>query len=162
MTGTEDRRLDCQAMSLRCTEGPYLDVCKCALSLQSCLTLCDPLDCSPPGSSVHGILQARILEWVAMSFFRGFSRPRDRTWGFLCVLHWQAVSLPLALPGKPQLPLTPCLELGQCKVLLPPRKQAAPSGSGPIFPPGQLVYIFKLRHFTSVQLFSHVQLFTTP
>ena len=40
---------------------------------QSCPTLCDPLDCSPPGSSVHGILQARILEWVAISFSRGSS-----------------------------------------------------------------------------------------
>ena len=49
-------------------------------SLQSCLTLWDPLDCSPPDSSVHGILQARILEWVAISFSRGSSRPRDRTW----------------------------------------------------------------------------------
>ena len=38
---------------------------------QSCLTLCDPVNCSPPGSSVHGILQARILEWVAISFSRG-------------------------------------------------------------------------------------------
>ena len=38
---------------------------------QSCPTLCDPVDCSPPGSSVHGILQARILEWVAISFSRG-------------------------------------------------------------------------------------------
>ena len=46
---------------------------------QSCPTLCDPVDCSPPGSSVHGILQARILEWVAISFSRGSSRPRDRT-----------------------------------------------------------------------------------
>ena len=46
---------------------------------QSCLTLCDPVDCSPPGSSVHGILQARILEWVVISFSRGSSRPRDRT-----------------------------------------------------------------------------------
>ena len=44
---------------------------------QSCLTLCDPMDCSPPGFSVHGILQARILEWVAISFSRGSSRPRD-------------------------------------------------------------------------------------
>ena len=43
-------------------------MCVCAKSLQSCLTLCDPVDCSPPGSSVHGILQARILEWVAISF----------------------------------------------------------------------------------------------
>ena len=44
---------------------------------QSCLTLCDPVDCSPPGSSVHRILQARILEWVAISFSRGPSQPRD-------------------------------------------------------------------------------------
>ena len=42
--------------------------------------LCDPMDCSPPGSSVHGILQARILEWVAMPSSRGSSRPRDWTW----------------------------------------------------------------------------------
>ena len=46
---------------------------------QSCPTLCDPVDCSPPGYSVHGILQARILEWIAISFSRGSSRPRDRT-----------------------------------------------------------------------------------
>ena len=46
---------------------------------QLCLTLCDPMDWSPPGSSVHGILQARILEWVAISFSRGSSWPRDRT-----------------------------------------------------------------------------------
>ena len=46
---------------------------------QSCLTLCDPVDCSPPGSSVPGIFQARMLEWVAISFSRGSSRTRDRT-----------------------------------------------------------------------------------
>ena len=46
---------------------------------QSCPTLCNPVDCSPPGSSVHGILQARILEWVAISFSRGSSQPRDQT-----------------------------------------------------------------------------------
>ena len=49
------------------------------LVTQSCLTLCDPVDCSPPDSSVHGILQARILEWVAIFFSRGSSQPRDRT-----------------------------------------------------------------------------------
>ena len=49
-----------------------------ALVTRSCPTLCDPRDCSPPGSSVHGIFQARILEWVAISFSRGFSRPRDQ------------------------------------------------------------------------------------
>ena len=47
---------------------------------QSCPTLCDPMDCSLPGSSLHGILQARVLEWVAISFSRGSSWPRDRTW----------------------------------------------------------------------------------
>ena len=46
---------------------------------QSCPALCYPLDCSPPGSSIHGIFQARVLEWVAISFSRGSSRPRDWT-----------------------------------------------------------------------------------
>ena len=57
-----------------------LIACLHATLLQSCLTLCDPMDCSPPGSSVHGTLQARILEWVAISFSRGSSWHRDRTW----------------------------------------------------------------------------------
>ena len=48
-------------------------------SLQLCLTLRDPIDCSLPGSSVHGFFQARILEWVAIPFSRGSSQPRDRT-----------------------------------------------------------------------------------
>ena len=52
-------------------------MCVCAQSLQSCPTLCDPRDCSPPGSSVHGILQARKLEWVAISSSRGSSQLRD-------------------------------------------------------------------------------------
>ena len=46
---------------------------------QSCPTLCDPMDCSLPGSSLHEILKARVLEWVAISFFRGSSPTRDRT-----------------------------------------------------------------------------------
>ena len=54
-------------------------VCVCVLVAQLCLTLCDPIDYSPPGSSVHGILQARILEWVAILFFSGSCRPRDWT-----------------------------------------------------------------------------------
>ena len=52
-------------------------VCVRANSLQLCLTLCDPVDCSPPGSSVHGILQARILEWVAMPSSRESTQPRN-------------------------------------------------------------------------------------
>ena len=61
--------------------NPYNRIC--AKSLQSCPTLCNPMDCSLPGSSVHGILQARILEWVAVSSSRGSSQPRDRTRFFL-------------------------------------------------------------------------------
>ena len=60
--------------------------------IQFCLTPCDLLDCSLPGSSVHRILQARILEWVAISFSRGSSRPKVN----LCILwllHWQVDSL---------------------------------------------------------------------
>ena len=63
----------------------YIVVCVCVCmfvcvkSLQMCLTLCDPMDCSPLGSSVHGILQARILEWIAMPSSRRTSWPRDWT-----------------------------------------------------------------------------------
>ena len=46
---------------------------------QSCPTLCNPMDCSPAGSSIHGIFQARVLDWVAISFPRGTSWPRDQT-----------------------------------------------------------------------------------
>ena len=68
---------------------------------QSCPTLCDPIGCSPPGFSVHGILQARILEWVVIPFSRGSSPPRDQTW--ICwvssIDRW--MFLPLSPPGKP-------------------------------------------------------------
>ena len=53
-----------------------LRTCMHAKSLQSCLTLCNPTDYNPPDSSVHGILQARILEWAAMPSSRGSFRPR--------------------------------------------------------------------------------------
>ena len=56
----------------------YHMMCVCEVA-QSCPTLCDSMDCSPSGSSVHGILQARILEWVAISFSRASSWPRDWT-----------------------------------------------------------------------------------
>ena len=57
----------------------YLKVKSESEVAQSCLTLCDCMDFSLPGSSLHGILQARVLEWVAISFSRGSSQPRDRT-----------------------------------------------------------------------------------
>ena len=68
-----------------------------ATLLQSCLTLCTPMDCRPPNCSVHGILQARILQWFAMPS-RGSSRPRDQTHVF-CFQHWQAGSLPIVSPA---------------------------------------------------------------
>ena len=68
------------------------------MSARLCLTLCDPMDCSPLGSSVHGILQARILQWVAISSSRGSSWPRDQThiscvscigkWILYSLSHW--------------------------------------------------------------------------
>ena len=67
------------------------------LVVQSCLILGDPMDCSQPSSSVHEIIQARILEWVAISFPRGSSRLRDRT----CVSLLPADSLLLEPPGNP-------------------------------------------------------------
>ena len=59
-------------------ETYFHPICMRALLLQPCLTRCDPMECSPPGSSVHGILQATILEWAAMPSSRGSSRPRDQ------------------------------------------------------------------------------------
>ena len=60
--------------------------CACSVA-QSCPTLCNPMDCSPPGSSVHGIFQVRMLEWVAISFSRGSSRSRDST-HISCIGRW--------------------------------------------------------------------------
>ena len=65
---------------------------------QWCLTLCHPMDCSSPGSTVHGILQARIFEWVATTFSRRSSQHRDQT----RLSHIAADSLPSEPPGKPQ------------------------------------------------------------
>ena len=59
--------------------GSFPNEVKWSEVAQSCPTLCDPVDCSPPDSSVHGILQGRTLEWVAISFSRRSSQPRDQT-----------------------------------------------------------------------------------
>ena len=70
---------DCSYLEQTMSESTPTLARLCTQLLQSCPTLCDPMDCSSPGSFVHGILQARILEWVAISFSRGSSPPRDRT-----------------------------------------------------------------------------------
>ena len=82
--------------------GKLFSVCACWVASGLCLTLCYPMDCSPPDSSVHGILQARVLDWVAMPSPRGSSWPRGWTHPhLLCLLHCQADSLSLSHLGSP-------------------------------------------------------------
>ena len=71
------QRTACPFRCLTC--NVHMLVKKCKRQSLSCIWLCDPVDCSPPGSSVHGILQARILEWVAVPFSRGSSWTRGWT-----------------------------------------------------------------------------------
>ena len=76
-------------------------LCSAVLGLvaQSCSALCNPMDCSLPGSSAHGIFQARTLEWAAISSSRGWIFPTQRLKP--CILHWQAESLPMSPQGSP-------------------------------------------------------------
>ena len=92
-----------QAKSESLWSEQMVHLCSCmhAKSLQSCPTLYGPMNYNPPGSSVHGILQARILEWVAMPSSRGSSRPRDWTWvsyvsriGGWILYHWRHLGSP--------------------------------------------------------------------
>ena len=110
--------------------GPF----RCRLhvkSLQWCLTLCHPMDCSPPGLSVYGILQAGILEWVAMPSSRGSSGPRDQTC-VLHLLHWQSGSLPLAPAGKPLLDAAAAAKsLQSCLTLRNPIDSSPPGSPVP-------------------------------
>ena len=105
------------------------------LVAQWCPTLCNSMDCSPPGSSVHGILQVRILEWVASPFSRGFSWPRDQI-RMSCIN--RQVLLPSEPPGSPY--ILPYYHL----VILP------------------YYHIPFLGYLSSVRSLSHVQLFVTP
>ena len=88
---------DCQCWPVA---GPPRDTVCAVPSCFSHFRLCNPMDYVLPGSSVHGISQARILEWVSMPSARGSSWPRDWTW-VSYVMHWQVGSLLLAPPGKP-------------------------------------------------------------
>ena len=69
----------------------FIFICMHVKSLQSRPALCDPMDYSLPGSSVHGVLQVRILEWVAMHSSRGSSQPRDWTLGLLWLLNCRRI-----------------------------------------------------------------------
>ena len=82
-----------------------LSLCVCT---QSCLTLCNTMDCSPPGSADHEISQARILEWVAISFSRGSSQPRDQT-HISCISCFADRLFTTEPPGKP-------MEMKECLI----------------------------------------------
>ena len=103
------------------------------LVAQSCLTLCDPMDCSPPGSSVHGILQARILEWAAISFSRGSSQESNPG-----LPHCGQTLYPLSHQGSPEkisFRQLPGLERMKPSLIRGPIKQAlyAHFSSPPLF-----------------------------
>ena len=75
--------------------------CVCSVA-RSCPALCGAMYYSQLGFSVHAVFQARILEWVAISYCKGSSQPRDQACVSYVYLHWQVDSLPLAPPRKPQ------------------------------------------------------------
>ena len=119
------------------------------LCAQSCVTLCDPVDGSPPGSSLHGIFQARILECIAISYSRGSSQVRDQT-------RVSSVSCPGRL----------ILYLGATwKALFSipfPNTVAVCSLAGDTIRKQISMKLPMLLQFSSVQSLSHVQLFATP
>ena len=87
--------------STSCCETVFLSLdCCCYLVTQLCQTLCDPMDCGPQGSSLHGIPQVGTLEWVPIAFSGESSQPGESNPG---LLHWQAGSLPLRHVGSPPL-----------------------------------------------------------
>ena len=95
----KERRYSYPGMICKILDWPqsscqFFHVLRCA---QVCLTLCDPVNCSPPGSSVHGSLQARVLEWAATPSSRGSSPPRDQTQ----VSHIAGSFFTPEPPGKP-------------------------------------------------------------
>ena len=92
----------------------YSNGCVCAKSFQPCLTLGDPMDCSPPGSSIPGILQARITGVGCHALLQRIFPTQGLNQYLLSLLYWQAGSLPLAPPGKPPIAmvaLTPLFSL---------------------------------------------------
>ena len=92
----------------------FLEFPACALSHSSCVRLCDPMGCNVPGFSVHGVLQARILERVAMPTFRGFSHPRDLI-SISCVFCLAGGFFTVEPPGSPFMKLL--VSILRCTIL---------------------------------------------
>ena len=102
-------------------------LCVFVLVTQSCLSLCDPMGCSPPGSSVHGILQARKLEWVAIRFFRDVRDPEMEPRSSAL----QADSLLPEIPGKSYLFYAAAKSLQSCLTLCDPIDSSPPGSAVP-------------------------------
>ena len=143
-------------------------LCVFVLVTQSCLSLCDPMGCSPPGSSVHGILQARKLEWVAIRFFRDVRDPEMEPRSSAL----QADSLLPEPPGKPiannyrssssNLPRSfPYLFIADDALRLCSVFTWWMGGGITHFARSENAQILIFR-FSSVQLLCHVRLFVTP
>ena len=110
LQGSEQRPHPCSALSCRHLHLPYVVIV--VLVTQLYQTLCDPVDSSPPGSSVHVVLQARILEWVTITFSRGSFYPRDRTWVSCIAGRLFAISPPgKSAPPQEALKSSVCLSL---------------------------------------------------
>ena len=90
-----------------------------------------PMNCSPPGSFLHGILQTRILEWVAIASSRGSSQPRGWTHSLLHLLHWQADSLPLCHLGSSKGIYAAAKSLQSCPTLWDPIDGSPPGSPVP-------------------------------
>ena len=123
-------------------------------SLQSCLTLCDPMDCSPSHSAVHEILQARTLEWVAMPSSRRFSQFRD--WTLIsCVsciaLEIECIQIPVSSANL-SWALMLCFQLFISRLLLKPQSSSQPSGFETLCPYCTSTYETMLRIFSSLWL----------
>ena len=130
------------------------DVVVGLLAAQLCLTLCNPLDCSLAGSSVHGISQARILEWFAIFFSRGIFLTQGLN---THLLHWQVDSLLLGHQGSPILPRSLVLSLPQSNCILLGQLYHQLSPAGP-----QALFIFHFLRLSFYFLVSHHSLQTYP
>ena len=123
--------------------GPGLKVKSESEVAQARLTLCDTLDCSPQGSSIHGILQASILEWVAISFSRGSSWPRDWTQRSPAL---QADALTSELPGNPW------TSSSKSSLNLKPSKTCGPRHKSFLCPPPRPYSLFVGNRLHSVSM----------
>ena len=126
-----------------------------AISLQSCLILCDPMDCSLPDSSVHGILQARIPEWVTMSSSGEAFQTQGSSLHLLCLLHRQEDSLPWSHKADNK----PCQRIETCPTVVTSleRGPAKPACLVPVFANKVLM---AYNHTSSFTYYLHVA-FTT-